>query len=536
MRYCYTLFLILSFQFAPAQQLPSHSIFRIDTTFKIQAYESGTGDTLLCRHLCKSPTGDLLMMFANEHQSKYYFVKADKFFQTQWAQLFEDTEATQYFFCSFTVTPSGKKLITGVSDNFDSSGNYLSKSLFIACLNSSDSLEWCKQFEGGYYMWPLQLLLLNGNKVLFTFLDYNQQQVIRMLCLNENGELQWAKRSAWGCPSLNVCTDFSGNNIFLAASTGHVVKLNSNGDVIWSKLFSNGSHYYFNNVTPVNDSKIAVLGSLDLMKLDTNGNFKWYSHVKNGEKGSTSYYPVSICSLGDSGFIEIISIVSDGGMFTYYSNGLFTFDHNGNLIGKKMASEILNDVVSIGNKGVCAGTNLLSGLDANANFSCSSIGDMTYWSSFLETINPVDQAMLSNDYPSLETFHLPDLISVTITFDTICFSTHSVYPQLNSAITGQNIDTSSSNSDSIVANLEAPYGFSIYPNPVQDILYFKRNYLFEGTSSLELYDMIGNRVGEWLVPEANAVTKIDLQNLPSAIYLLYVNYDHAVHKFKIMKY
>jgi len=102
MRYCYTFFLTLSLiQFASAQPLPAHSSSRIDTAFTIQAYDSVTREPLLCKHLCRLPTGDLLMLLANQDQTKNYFVRTDKFFQTQWAQLFQATSDTQCYFHSY---------------------------------------------------------------------------------------------------------------------------------------------------------------------------------------------------------------------------------------------------------------------------------------------------------------------------------------------------------------------------------------------------------------------------------------------------
>jgi len=434
----------------------------------------------------------------------------------------------------FTVTTAGEKIIAGTFYNFDSTGNLSGTSLFVACLNANDSLIWCKQFAGEYYPFPLQLLSLSNNRVLFIFQDNDgHQYLIRMFCLNENGELQWAKRTGPESYALNACTDFSGNNIFLAGSTGHVIKLNSNGDVIWSKWFAYNSNYSFNKVALANDSEIVVLSWLDLMKLDTNGNFKWYSHVKNGEKGSTSYYPVSVCSLGDSGFIETISVAYYDDMFTYYSGELFAFDHNGNLTHGKSGPAVLGDVVTIGNQVVCIEGNLLSGLNVNTNLSCSGMQDISHWSWSFETINPVDQAMLLDDNPALETFHLPGLIPTTVTFQTNCFSTQVVNDQLTIPFGGQNIDTTST-SDSTAAN--SALNYSIYPNPAQDVFYFAHNNLIDGTCSLELYDMIGRRVGKWHVPETNAVTKIDVLDLPSAVYLLSINYDHVIYKMKLLKY
>jgi len=107
-----------------------------------------------------------------------------------------------------------------------------------------------------------------------------------------------------------------------------VLKLNTNGDIVWQRGFSN--RIYGRSVQQTSDGGYVVLGVTSylfvepiVMKLDSNGNSLWRYTYSVGDPDMSDVYPTSIQDTSDGGCI-----------ITYrYSvkEGLLKLDHNGNV-------------------------------------------------------------------------------------------------------------------------------------------------------------------------------------------------------------
>ena len=74
--------------------------------------------------------------------------------------------------------------------------------------------------------------------------------------------------------------------------------------------------------------------------------------------------------------------------------------------------------------------------------------------------------------------------------------------------------------------------FSVYPNPVNDILNINSKNSIE-VQSIDIYDMLGQII--IAVPNATSVTKVDVSKLATGNYFLIMNTDKGSSNMKFIK-
>ena len=153
---------------------------------------------------------------------------------------------------------------------------------FIAKYNSNGTLLWAKQFGTGGYEELRSMCLTKENEIVFTGYYRSDLFKIGLTSMTPSGTI---------------------DNLFIS-------KLDSAGNVIWAKSYGGGGYDYGRSVTSDNDNNIFLTGSFDsnsinfgptslskigqadifIIKLNSNGNVLWAKNY--GETGSE--YPYEI--------------------------------------------------------------------------------------------------------------------------------------------------------------------------------------------------------------------------------------------------
>jgi hypothetical protein len=80
------------------------------------------------------------------------------------------------------------------------------------------------------------------------------------------------------------------------------------------------------------------------------------------------------------------------------------------------------------------------------------------------------------------------------------------------------------------------YTFNVYPNPANDYLKIDLNFGYASDAKIALTDLMGNAVYEFEFSNVSNLQKqIDIQNLPSGTYLMYINFGREQFVRRVVK-
>jgi len=79
-----------------------------------------------------------------------------------------------------------------------------------------------------------------------------------------------------------------------------------------------------------------------------------------------------------------------------------------------------------------------------------------------------------------------------------------------------------------ISSIEKPKGFSLYPNPANNILYLKSNNYLSENLQYQIIDVDGRIVKEGFLPGGNTESEIRIHSIPSAVYLLQINNSNEI--------
>jgi hypothetical protein len=79
-------------------------------------------------------------------------------------------------------------------------------------------------------------------------------------------------------------------------------------------------------------------------------------------------------------------------------------------------------------------------------------------------------------------------------------------------------------------NNNAGKEFEIYPNPVNDFLYFKANHLLTNEVKVNIYSIDGR-----LLKYTGFMESIDMSSMKNGIYIIKITSNSATYQFKIVK-
>ncbi len=292
---------------------------------------------------------------------------------------------------SITTTSDGGFVLTGYtsSNNGDFSGmNKGSYDIFVIKLNSSGEIVWKKTFGGSSYDWGYSITTTSdGGFVLTGWTSSNDGDFSGM---SKGGETE----------------------IF-------VIKLNSNGDIVWKRTFGGGGinkTQVGETITITNNDRVVVIGWFDSNDNDFSGMNKGSSDIfvlnlnSNGDTvwkktfgGNSSESGNSITSSSDGGFVLTGGTSSNDGDFSGMNKGasdifVMKLDSNGNLNNTTSINEFSEPTttLSVHPNPFSNSTTISYKIDSPSNVR-------------IELLNTLGQTIevLREDYTDIGTYQLP---------------------------------------------------------------------------------------------------------------------------------
>lgn len=263
-----------------------------------------------------------------------YIVKFNKTGQQLWNKVIATGDYDEGF--GITSTSDGGFAVSGASNNkmaiskFDAAGN-LSWTKQYNELTSSDAGRLIQTSDGGY--------LLPGG---ISTDDFTTAQAY-LIKTDASGVVQWSRRYFNTAYSViyEIKKTNDNNYIFLAlnylndtggSDSAYIVKINSSGDVLWSKYFAaSGSYTDGYSLTTTSDGGYLITGDVYnsssdngfILKIDGDGNYKWARMIASTQQSSSLFYSGAEASDGgyvaigdagtaDSSFMYLVKVNSSG--------------------------------------------------------------------------------------------------------------------------------------------------------------------------------------------------------------------------------
>jgi hypothetical protein len=296
---------------------------------------------------------------------------------------------------SITTTTDGGYVLSGRTNSNDGDFSGMNKGgedIFVIKINSNGDTEWIRTFGGSDYESGYSITttkdggyVLNGetnsNDGDFSGMNKGGEDTF-VIKLNSNGDTEWIKTFGGsdfetgysitttkdGGYLLNGVTnsndgDFSGMN--KGISDIFVIKLNSNGDIVWKKTFGGSGGESGSSITNTNDDGFVLTGSsssndgdfsgmnkgisdIFVIKLNSNGDIVWKktfggSHIDIGSSITTTIY---------SEYILTGRTHSTDGDFSGMNKGhndifLMKLDSNGNLNNTTSIYELSDPITTL---------------------------------------------------------------------------------------------------------------------------------------------------------------------------------------------
>lgn len=227
-------------------------------------------------------------------------------------------------------TKDGGFCIVGATESF---GNGLTD-LYIIKTDVNGQVEWHRTFGGPNIDFGNDIVETNDSS--FIACGYsnsiNLDYQIFVVKVDKNGNLIWANRYGdedWDFSNAIVCSKHDPNHFLIAGesynnsagnSDGIVLKIDSNGNVIWTKTYGGINKDFFNSIQEGDNGNIYCLGTnesvyseprLWITKLDTIGDSLW------------NYYNQNSNSFGQSITLINQKIIFAGGKKVVDQNNIF---------------------------------------------------------------------------------------------------------------------------------------------------------------------------------------------------------------------
>ncbi|HRH04020.1 MAG TPA: T9SS type A sorting domain-containing protein [Bacteroidia bacterium] len=459
-----------------------------------------------------------------------------------------------------TKVPSIKRLLYLVvlvhiisSENICASGNFLKTYAGIngCSFNSLDTLH-----DGGYVMCGADCS--QGCNFIILRVDSNGQEIWRYQNSQYNGNSygyldnglfkvkETYDHGIVAVGGINVDSSYNLNAL--------VVKLDSNGSLIWNKDFGFTNYDRFENLLLDKDSNIVLSGvAYDhnlLMKINNNGDSIWCTKAPT-ISNPVYFYPSQVLRIKNDYYVGGLrdSIVSNYGVLT-----LLKFDSLGHLLWQKNYSDTvcmyddgsywsLNDSLILVNSYMKQGVSFFSKLttiDLAGNIVDTSFlsffGKIDSDSTIINTeVNPLQPDSVWLGHYNFITgnnnryfrFYIPSFNKGDVTNDK---SGNIIF--CGTQLLGSNIGFLAKASDTLSLGLGVfgkKYFLNIFPIPSNEFLNveFDKTQSFNiGTFSYEIYDFFGNRILFNTISSASF--QIDVSALKMGVYLFTI-YLNGIH-------
>lgn len=359
--------------------------------------------------------------------SGYSVIKLDRNGNVLWQKAYDGAKSD--YAQSIRETSDGGYIIAGGSESFGA-GSY---DYWVLKLNGDGNVLWQKTYgelssdfahtirettDGGYIVAGYSLV---GSTYKPTLLK-----------LDSNGNILWQKRYGGSLPNYSFSTisiqETSDRGYIVATTNTHdywIMKLNSDGNVLWQKRYSAGIDYT-NSIQETPDGGYIVAGhgccfgagyyDIWLLKLDSNGNVLWQKTYG----GTDLDYANSILVTVDGGYIVAGSTRSFGVSTNFW---VLKLDSGGNILwqktyGSAASHDWANSIQETTDGGyIISGTMMILKIDSEGNLDfCGMVG--TSNATVTDTnVSPVDStATVSDIFATItDTTVVPQDISVTVT-------------------------------------------------------------------------------------------------------------------------
>lgn len=435
-----------------------------------------------------------------------YMVKTDSLGNHQWSSVQGSNQNDHGY--AVELTHDSGFFVAGYSNSFNSSGNY-----------------------GAYY-----------------------------LKTDKNGQLIWQKSIDAGAWSFIYATCAMPDSGFVMCgqtyatvtnnSDAYLIRVNKNGDTLWTKHYGGLKDEVFNSVCLINNKLYAVGSNAShpadtasdgwIVKLDINGNqlqeaFLSYGyHQQEVLNGITSFLNSSFIVCGAQTHIDTNKAIT--GIVTKYDTTLslvidITHLSNLHVLANNPSLTILNKVINISYKSICVIGSKLAGLGGVGMFFLGfdslgytlpgfypSIGgtkdDYGYSGLYASTkrIIGIGSTLSTEDYCTNINLGLEDLFLVRFNSDSIN----------NSLITHSQTKCFSDTlflSQAGIKKYKNAYNAKIYPNPANEntkLLISSENYEI---NTAKIFTVLGTEIMDFKI-NSNIEVNIDLTTLSSGTYLI----------------
>lgn len=233
-----------------------------------------------------------------------------------------------------------------------SGGNGYSFEINLIRTNSTGQILWSKNYSASTYAFGEKIQATDDGGFVIIGYIYSSTLELKgfLMKVDSNGSLLWSKAYGGAGPnfftSISTCNDngfiICGNRGEFPAQDVLLVKTDSLGNLEWSAAYGGSKEEEAFSIQQTSDSGYIVAGEtfsfgVDyfdglLLKTDKLGNLEWL-HTYGGDEGEYFY---AVREMPDSGFV----VAGTTGSFTYYPAGyLLKVDEDGNLVWSKTYSK-----------------------------------------------------------------------------------------------------------------------------------------------------------------------------------------------------
>lgn len=230
--------------------------------------------------------------------------------------------------------------------------------------------------------------LIIGESVIITNPEYSEEQVgLLIMEINDNGDTLWSKRNIFNGDrvsydiSVRDAVKLSDGSIIVCGNLGNngvLIKISSNGDIIWSrKLGFDNRYIIYKSVIETYDNKFMIAGKLVgpggaetddalLIKTDAEGDTIWTKTYGYIEVYYNNYNISNANSIIETENKDYLICGQIGGCQKYPDIFIFKTDENGNVIwhniyGSKDYDEGISIISSGNNEFIALGNSVISG-------------------------------------------------------------------------------------------------------------------------------------------------------------------------------
>jgi hypothetical protein len=308
-------------------------LIRFDSSGNVE-WQKVIGDSMVLHSSSIIQTSDGGFILTGDYGFGYYndiILKTDSVGNIQWSKYFSQQSNALTF---IKESPDGGFFITGAALSLTSHSNY---DIYLSKINASGIVQWTKFFGGNNEEYPADILVTHDSSIVvvgktrsFSVLN-NQTYLIKT---NFSGDLLWSEVFSGDYSTAGNSVDETLDNGYLitgevtnvsGASTDiHVTKVDSGGQIIWSKSYGDIYNDLGMDGHPLPDSTFLVSG------YTINGSSSKVYLLKIGADGTSPCYnaftQTTIVNVADRDSTGILTISSSPPFQTNLSNagnGLF---------------------------------------------------------------------------------------------------------------------------------------------------------------------------------------------------------------------